>query len=324
MSAGHKPMSPTATRPVVDPWSPRKVGAAHRTQPAVARKGSRPVQPLVLPELVSPLSSTTQKPTRASAAPSRSPTTGQPATTAASVRHGAQQSLMEEWAPGSQSPTNRSPTNRPSSRDSAASSRGTSRGSVQSDSGRSARTAATPSGTQTTNLRSDSRKIHRRHQVAEVTRVRVATSVSPELVTRAERAVAAGTNTKDEQPAAPKPEREVAVGLIKGVPFVAQSGEFGSLVDQWISSSSKASSPKTRLQEAKQQQRTSLATGSDPRGPNTRRQTNGPRTTSADGPLTNTKVKKARQRARKVVDRITYAPPQPASGSTRAPTPHRR
>jgi hypothetical protein len=154
-------------------------------------------------------------------------------------------------------------------------------------------------------------------------------SVTPEEVKgAADAAIAAAVGasaTAHEPPATGSELAEQAVGLIKGVPFVTQSGDFGVLVEEWLSSSNKASSPKTRLQNAKHLQQTRSADPARPdRGSTTRRQTNGPRTTSADGSsLTNTKVSKARQKVRRAVDRMHYAPPQPAYTRQTA-APHRR
>jgi hypothetical protein len=221
---------------------------------------------LVLPELV-------KKPGRRVAAESVRGSM-EPATTAASVRREAQRGLMEEWGSGSH------PSTLGGSRGSVCSSRTSSAGSVKGR--RSVETSATftPTAPPTGSSRTSDgpRKVARRRQVMD-------TAIDRRLVTcpdPARQAAGSQPSSSSTQPGAAS-ERQSdpgTVGVINGVPFQTVPGDFGALVDQWLTSSSKALSPKGRR---------GASARSEPR---------------QDATKQKVKVEKARVKMRRVVDKI--------------------
>lgn len=210
-------------------------GARHRH---VRRGCVRPVETvptassspqLVLPKLV-------EKPERVAA--QAAPRSMAPATTAASVRREAQRALMED----SESGAGAQPATPGGSRGSVSSSRASSAGSATGR--RSAGTSApwTPTAPSSGSRASaPSRKVVRGRQV-------VAPSSAPARQTEGRPSSKQRTAHADGL-APDRPSSEPGtVGVINGVPF--QTCDFGGLVEQWLTTSEKALSPKSRLRNS--------------------------------------------------------------------------
>ena len=176
---------------------------------------------LVLPKLV-------EKPERVAA--EATPRSITPATTAASVRREAQRALMEDSEYG----TEAQPATPGGSRGSVSSSRASSVGSAtgrRSDGTSVPRTPTAPSSG--SRARGPPRKVVRGRQV-------VAPSSTEGRPSSKQRSAQADGLAPDRPSSDPG-----TVGVINGVPF--QTCDFGGLVDQWLTRSEKALSPKSRL-----------------------------------------------------------------------------
>ena len=187
---------------------------------------------LVLPKIV-------KKPTgkRLPATPARG--SMEPATTAASVRREAQRGLMEEWGSGSH------PSTHGGSCSSVSSSRTSGAGSAKCrlTTGTTTRLTPTapPSGLRTAGPGDTCTP-------RSVARRRAGPSIDPSLVPCPDPARQAAGRQSLSKHSSIQPGRSdlCAVGVINGVPFQTVSGDFGGLVDQWLTTSSKVLSPKSR------------------------------------------------------------------------------
>ena len=320
-SPGHGRHSPTMSANQLRagvPHGSRMHAPSRAPQQRAGTTSAAATPPLVLPVLVdAAAASAREQPPRGSP---------EPTTTAASVRIEAQRGLMEEWG----RPAAHGGGSRPCSRGSSRASSVASGVEVESAAAEMTGTRRTPSAPRSGTAGSDiKRKVHRRRQVAEAVIDRSA-AVSPpspapppagrpQSATPRRHSTPSASPSPTSTPSTSPTSPPVVVGRINGVPFQTR-GDFGSLVDQWISTSTQAAvPPQTRLRAA-----AAAATKSQPSSPvaatRGRSHSNGRRPSSnshrvavhADntsdddaGGKQKTKVEKARVKMRRAVDKLS-------------------
>ena len=168
----------------------------------------------------------------------------QPATTAASVRQEAQLALMEEWDGISYPGTAGDAGSRGNVCSLRTSSAGSVRGRLSVGTATFMPTAPPRNGSRTKDA---SRKVSRQRKVARATTDHNLVPCPYPSRQVAGRQSSAKQSSMQPGASSERPSSDPgAVGVINGVPFQTVSGGFGALVDQWLTTSSKALSPKVR------------------------------------------------------------------------------